>query len=169
MNPGKDDVEPIIPARASNDDTNTALTVLEDEQPLRRSRSFFSEIHSVDSSNPPTTTHSGGPIMLASDPDEDNDKDASADARSICPSECFPFLDEIVKRKENTAGELALMVQGVYKTYNACLSVSNGNVLNGFDLKKCYLNQMLVIWMIHKSMLVKINIYLFLATCCTVQ
>lgn len=95
-------------------------------------------------------SHIGGPAVVvaeASDPDDNQAKNAPENKTytfEFGSSEVFDEEPLLGKEKDNTPGELALVIQGVYKKYHRWSTVSSGYVLNGFDLKKCYLNQMYV-------------------------
>lgn len=132
---------------SANNDDNDNNNNDSGPAPLRRSRSFFSEVVSDDPSSISQLLQilpeiDGGPIVLASEPEDELREKDNFENISINPSECFPSLEEVVRNKDETVGELALMIQGVYKRYRSCASVSGGYVLNGLDLKKCYLHHM---------------------------
>lgn len=138
---------------------------------LSRSRPFFFETRPPNRSPSEPLLNISGPIVLAAEPDDaeshsyveqepNGEPPAKSDeAASVDDPDRCPFPDDRFKCQDENQGKLALMIQGVSKKYRQCASVSRGHVLNGLDLKKCYMHQMYIYIFSIKFVNICINIY----------
>lgn len=130
-----------------SDDTPNTIDIDEEanEAPLQRSRGFYRAMDPLNSTPPSLHTDDDGSTILTSDPDANDvfpKRLSLFDTTALLPPDDGPMAHNMEGIK---TGELALLIQGVYKKYTRWTSVSTGYVLNGIDLKKCYLNKMLVV------------------------